>query len=822
VSTNQIRRRAILTAALGAAMNAALPAATAAQEKASARRFDFGTATAVEPGYVAVGVGPEAVYSPERGYGWIGGAGAPELLVRDRGAPDALRRDFVFARGPRVFRIDAPPTGRCRLTVIAGDTDYGDHATEVAFPGAAALPVLRPEAGEFVTLEAVVTVPAGTAALDLTFRSPDDNWVVNALTLEPVSGEGEPGTPRVTRRKVARAVPASTWGPVATWPDPTTDLRTRYRAALAAADTKAFRPTGLSRADYLKLIAGGVDFWKRYQDADGAIVDPYREAEFQYSTPAFAHAAAALVVYANRRDLIEPAAKALNWSARTLADRKAASAHEDFFAPMIAHAIRLLKPRVAAERASRWEADVRRFDPYVTYRVRPGANNWNVVAMSGEYLFQKMGLRPRTDTFVAASVATQGRHFGSPYGLYLEGPMAYDHFPRLWAADMVASRYDGPHAAELSEVLRRGAVTSLFLQSPWGELPAGGRTAHHQWNEAEQCVTFEVYAARALAGGDADLAAAYKRAAHLALASMKRWVRTSGELQIVKNRVEPGLGHGFESYSGHSQYGLLPLSMLAIAYEHAGPTEKVAEKPAPADVGGFVVEIEPLHKVVANAGGTYVEVDTTADQHYDATGLIRVHHPAVPPQIGPSDSVLAAPSYRTPADSPRPPQTTGVGIAWRLADGTWRHLGALDRATLKTVTVSEKTETPERVAFTVRYEGDLGGPTSVEERYVVTPGGVELTTTLPGYDGPRRYVWPVLADDGRTATRIEVRDGLVGVSPDGGKIAQTFRPVGATSVRVEEVRYPNHNGWVGLAVAEYPAGNTPVTLVIAPRNPGRQ
>ena len=210
-------------------------------------------------------------------------------------------------------------------------------------------------------------------------------------------------------------------------------------------------------------------------------------------------------------------------------------------------------------------------------------------------------------------------------------------------------------------------------------------------------------------------------------------------------------------------------------------------------------------------------MDTTADQHYDATGLIRVHHPAVPPQIGPSDSVLAAPSYNTPADSPRPPQTTGVGIAWRLADGTWRHLGALDRATLKTVTVSDSTETPGRVAFTVRYEGDLGGPTAVEERYVVTPGGVELTTTLPGYDGPRRYVWPVLADDGRAATRIEVRDGIVTVAG-----AQTFRPVGAATVRVEEAKYPNHNGWARLAVAEYLAGNTPVTLVIAPRNPGRR
>jgi hypothetical protein len=27
----------------------------------------------------------------------------------------------------------------------------------------------------------------------------------------------------------------------------------------------------------------------------------------------------------------------------------------------------------------------------------------------------------------------------------------------------------------------RGSLTSLLLQSPTGELPCGGRSAHHQW-----------------------------------------------------------------------------------------------------------------------------------------------------------------------------------------------------------------------------------------------------------------------------------------------------------------------------------------------------
>jgi hypothetical protein len=776
------------------------------------QRFDFGTA-ATESGYVAVGA--ETLYRPEQGYGWVGSAAAPDMVVRDRGGPDRLRRDFVFGRTSRVFRIDAP-MGRYRLTVIAGDMDYGDHVLEIVVSGGGAvvaLPVLRPVAAEFVTLEAIVTVAEGIP-LDLTFRSPDNNWAVNALTLTPVP-DSENTPPRVMRQSFTRAMPASSWEPVTQWPDPTAALLNRYRAALARKPT--VRPTGLTRADYLKLIARGVDFWKKHQNDDGAIIDPYRKAEFQYSTPAFAHAAATLVVYAGRRDLIGPAVKALNQASRALSERRAASAHEDFYPPMLAHAIRLLKPRVPATVSARWEADIRRFDPFTTYRFRPGANNWNVVAMSGEFLFQKAGLRPASNTFVAASVAAQGKHFGSPYGLYLEGPIAYDHFPRLWAADMVASGYAGSHASELRESLRRAAVTSLFLQSPWGELPAGGRSAHHQWNEAEQCVTYEIYAARALKVGDVSLAAAFKRAAHLALASMRRWVRPSGELQIIKNWVAPEKEHAFETYSAHSQYGLLPLSMLAIAYEHAAPTEKIAEKPTPADVGGFVLHLEELHKVVANAGGMYIEVDTIGDHHYDATGLIRVHHPAVNPQLGPSDSVLADSAYRRPKDAPRPPQTTGIGMAWQIADGSWRHLGGVGGERTK-VTVRDVSESPGRVTFRIRYEGDLGGPTFIEERYVVTPAGVELTTRLGGYNGLRRYVWPVLADDGRMATEITVAGDVVRVTKRGEKSAQTFRPVGASSVRVMPEKYPNHNGWARLAVAEYPAGDGPMKLIIAPQN----
>src|SRR3712207_2197249 len=168
------------------------------------------------------------------------------------------------------------------------------------------------------------------------------------------------------------------------------------------------------------------------------------------------------------------------------------------------------------------------------------------------------------------------------------------------------------------------------------------------------------------------MAGVYKRAAHLALASMHRWVRPSGEMQIIKHWVDPEKRHAYEGYSYHSQYNLLPMSMLASAYEYAVSTESVKERPAPADVGGYVLEIPELHKVFANAGGTYVEIETKADHHYDATGLIRIHMKGISPHPAPSDSLAAHTNYNSPQPSPI---TTGVGVSWRDASGAWRTLG---------------------------------------------------------------------------------------------------------------------------------------------------
>ena len=165
--------------------------------------------------------------------------------------------------------------------------------------------------------------------------------------------------------------------------------------------------------------------------------------------------------------------------------------------------------------------------------------------------------------------------------------------------------YNGANSSMYWELNQRGAWVSLLMQSPWGELPTGGRSSQHQWNEAVSCVTYEYWARHYATQGNASAAGAFKRAAALSLNSLKRWKRPTGvyvccvcvlcmcvaisfticiffpypppppsssvfallvqpslpatfasllgEWFILKNRFDPKLRHGYESYSYYSQ-----------------------------------------------------------------------------------------------------------------------------------------------------------------------------------------------------------------------------------------------------------------------------
>src|SRR5437764_6888511 len=116
-------------------------------------------------------------------------------------------------------------------------------------------------------------------------------------------------------------------------------------------------------------MAGDIDYWTKCQNEKGAIIDPYEKVEKQYSTPAFAYAAALLVTEAGRDDLLKPATRAMTWATSSLAAGKAADWHGDFFMPMLIHARRLLKDRVSKPTLAEWDKNLTSIVPEKIYNM---------------------------------------------------------------------------------------------------------------------------------------------------------------------------------------------------------------------------------------------------------------------------------------------------------------------------------------------------------------------------------------------------------------------------------------------------------------------
>jgi hypothetical protein len=379
-------------------------------------------------------------------------------------------------------------------------------------------------------------------------------------------------------------------------------------------------------------------------------------------------------------------------------------------------------------------------------------------------------------------------------------PIVYDEFSRQFLASILAEGYRGPMFETYRDALWKGAWTSLFMQSPFGEAPTGGRSAQHIWNEAQSAVTYEIYAAQYARHGKTAEAGAFQRAAHLSLRCIERWIRPDGTGYVVKNRYPIEAQHGYERYSAQSQYNLLSCWLLAVSYLYAD--DSIEERPSPAEVGGFVVHIPDFHKVIANAGGTYVEYDTSGDLHYNPTGLIRIHLKGSNPQLGPSDGAVHKFDPKTKEDLGG--ENLCVGPAWQDASGTWHRL-----ASRSVGTVSPKVEileeSPSQVRFRVVYEGDFDGASRITESLTVEPNGVTVEDVVEGKDikGMRVY-YPMLVFDGLEETKVRLEGSELTLSLRDGKVHfELLEPSGVKLVR-SGTRLDHRNGRVEAAYSDIP------------------
>lgn len=450
-------------------------------------------------------------------------------------------------------------------------------------------------------------------------------------------------------------------------------------AATQSAITPLAKPTGLKRADYLSTIHGVVQFFRQYQNASGHIIDPFRGVETQYATPCFSFACATVWAAGLDATLLSNCSAALTAATTELATKSCADGHCVFFMKPVMFSYRILAPLVDAPTKEVWDANLQQMSPDNDFGFPSG--NWGLVGtldmLRTDYIthFGNSSWWERELDFQLGEPSVTL----TPNGLYQDhsgaaglNPLPYDTFPVSgYLTVILREGYNGTHAPLLAEVTRRAAWTHMLMQSPWGEVPTGGRSSQHTWNEAVSAVAYTIKARDYADAGDAASACMFQRAAHLSLASVKRWQNADGSLQIVKNHFPPVERWGYEEYSFLTNYNLLPASMLAAAYMYSDPSDSIPECAAPADLGGFVIALPEHHLVIANAGGVYVEIETAADPHYEPMGLNRVHINTC--GVGAAGSCVSTCALLTPTAGPpffASTSTTGVatGPWWATAD----------------------------------------------------------------------------------------------------------------------------------------------------------
>jgi hypothetical protein len=564
--------------------------------------------------------------------------------------------------------------------------------------------------------------------------------------------------------------------------------------------------SGFSKNTYLQIIEGQVRVFHQYQNESGRIIDPVEKIEMYFTTPCYAHSVAVLAAsgYSRDRNLIESGMLAMDVISEDMSKNWSAGSHGDFYTWPVMLALDLYKGIADDERHKLWSKNIAMMKADTFYRayLRYG-NNWNVVNLAGEFLRYKNNYTSLD--YVDTCLKYQLSHF-SDHGMYDENgdPLPYDLFARHYISGMLALGYHGTYYEQYKEKAWKGAWMSLFLQSPFGEMPTGFRSSHHIWNEAEQCMVFEIYAAAYAKAGKKEIAGAFKRGAILSLGNIMEWIRPDGSGYVVKNKYPIEAKHGYESYSVHSCYNMLATSMLAQAWQFSD--DAISAKAAPADIGGYVVSIhDPFHKIIASADQSYLEYDTRGDQIYNPTGILRIHILGSHPQLGPSDG--CAMKYSGEGIS------IATGPSWQESDGTWSSLAEMmpDDPIIEIID-----ESAEIVQFRVTYNIKHSKEKSIKviETIKVERGSITIEDELIGDITKMKVTWPMLTFNGKISTNIKIDKKTAILELEGQQIKfQVIEPENVSLLRSGN-QYEHRNGIIEPLVAEFQGNKATYSISI--------
>lgn len=536
-------------------------------------------------------------------------------------------------------------------------------------------------------------------------------------------------------------------------------------------------PLNTPAAAYLDTVEGICRVLASFQNDDGAVIDPWLQMEHQYSTPYFAAAVGVLLHEGRAPDLKDAGIRAVERTMVAIAGGHATipDGHGEFFLAPLASIVTHYETVVSRETMDRWRKVARKPIDEIIEGRGVKINNWRSYAMHGEAARAQAGLadRQETESFLIDAWryrTQQERIVNDRHNLYQDwnGDPQSHAVEAVGRVNLLALGAQGGALDGLNDALRTGTAYTLRLQDPTGQCPPNGRTDNHVFNDVLYCLAFHMMAART---DDVALRGQYLRAARLSFQSIARWKESDGDRAgaffVTKNRFDPGERVGYQPASQFTNYNATIALHLAEAYAYAKEQQDWEERPAPSEVGGFVLESDPAFgSVTANAGGLQVFLNLRGDSvpkygdYWTPLGAVRFSKKNWDSRLGPPDGHYDARERR------------GVSFAPAWKEGSkWVHLSerARDYRGVLTVDRSEG----DTVLFHVLYAPvtGVGGPTFYHYFYL-TPQAVRATLVSPN-DVEFGVTLPVLTDDG-TALDVTARARYVTTHYPGGTDAQSF------------------------------------------------
>lgn len=314
------------------------------------------------------------------------------------------------------------------------------------------------------------------------------------------------------------------------------------------------------------------------------------------------------------------------------------------------------KTKVFAEEVTQgWRDKLSQINPYEVYSsispippIRMG--NWSAYGAASEQLRTFAGLGNESE-FIENQIKSQLFSFDEN-GMYRDPyePMVYDFVTRLQLAVALNFGYDGESHDILVEELMKAADITLEMQSVTGEIPFGGRSNQFIHNETFYAALCEFYAGLCKKNGDLKKAGKFKCAARVAIESVLPWLKNE-KISHIKNYYDTESMYGCEKYAYFDKYMVTTGSWLYLAYVMADDT--IQEVACPSINKNYICETSSyFHKVMCKYNDYFIEIDTKADENYDASGLGRVHKRNVPSSLGLSVPFSKTPTYAIDVENP--------------------------------------------------------------------------------------------------------------------------------------------------------------------------